>query len=272
MDLYDLRQQPHLSASSIGDYLDCGMLYRFGRVDRLPREYVADALEFGTVIHAVLAEYYQTKMTGDRMILKDIHDLFKDLWQQTAYDRDDIQYSHGKDFDTILMNGIDILTAWYHKLPDDDFKVIGIEEAFSFNLPGVSVPIIGAIDLVEEDESGTIIITDFKTAGRSYSIDEIHNNMQMTVYQLAAKANGFVSRDILLKFDCLLKTKTPRFEQCYTTRGVVDELRLIRKIEKVWDGISKEIFIPNDTTWKHKNCSYRKICDEWFLNGGESDD
>ncbi len=148
MELYELRQQPHLSASSIGDYLDCGLLYKFGRVDRLPREYVADALEFGTVIHAVLAEYYQAKMTGDRMLLKDIHDLFKDLWQQTAYDRDDIQYASGKDFDTLMINGIDLLTAWYHKLPDDDFKVIGIEEAFSFDLPGVSVPVIGAIDLV----------------------------------------------------------------------------------------------------------------------------
>ena len=138
MNLHDLRQQPHLSASSIGDYLDCGMLYKFGRVDRLPREHVADALEFGSVIHAVLAEYYQAKMTGDRMLLKDIHGLFKDLWHQTAYDREDIQYANGKDFDTLMMNGIDLLTAWYHKLPDDDFKVLGIEEAFSFTLPGVS--------------------------------------------------------------------------------------------------------------------------------------
>ena len=133
----------------------------------------AGALEFGTVIQAVLAEYYQSKMTGDRMLLKDIHDLFKDLWQQTAYGRDDIQYAEGKDFDTLMMNGIDLLTAWYHKLPDDDFKVIGIEEAFSFTLPGASIPIIGAIDLAEEDDSGTIIITDFKTSSRAYPIDEI---------------------------------------------------------------------------------------------------
>jgi len=272
MNLHDLRQQPHLSASSIGDYIDCGMLYKFGRVDRLPREYVADALEFGTIIHAVLAEYYQAKMTGDRMLLKDIHDLFKDLWQQTAYGRDDIQYAKGKDFDTLMMNGIDLLTAYYHKLPDDNFKVIGIEEAFSFTLPGVSVPIIGAIDLVEEDDSGTIIITDFKTSGRSYSIDEIDSNMQMTTYQLSAKANGFGGREILLRFDCLIKTKTPKFEQYYTTRSYVDELRLIRKIEKVWEGINQGIFIPNDTSWKHKHCAYRKICDQWFLNGGETDD
>jgi len=42
MSLHDLRQKPHLSASSIGDYIDCGMLYKFGRVDRLLREFVAD--------------------------------------------------------------------------------------------------------------------------------------------------------------------------------------------------------------------------------------
>ena len=72
-----------------------------------------------------------------------------------------------------------------------------------------------------------------------------------------------------VEVNCLIKTKAPKFEQCYTVRGVVDELRLIRKIEKVWDGISKGIFIPNDTSWKHKNCAYRQVCDQWFLQGGE---
>ena len=269
MNLHDLRQQPHLSASSIGDYLDCGMLYKFGRVDRLPREYVADALEFGTVIHAVLAEYYQAKMTGDRMLLKDVHESFRQHWQRVAEGREDIQYADGKDFKTYLIEGVDLLTAWYHKLPDDNFKVIGIEEAFSFELLNLPVPVIGAIDLIEQDESGTIIITDFKTSGRAYSVDEVDSNMQMTVYQLAMKSNGFGGREILLKLDCLIKTKKPRFEQYYTTRSYVDELRLLRKIEKVWEGINNDIFIPNDQSWRHKNCPYRQICDKWFLTGGE---
>ncbi len=96
MELYELRQKPHLSASSIGDYIDCGMLYKFGRVDRLPREFVADAMEFGTVIHKVLAEYYMAKMIGDRMMLKDIHESFKKLWKETAEGRDNIQYARAR--------------------------------------------------------------------------------------------------------------------------------------------------------------------------------
>ena len=243
MLLSELRQKPHLSASSVNDYLECGMLYRFGRVDRLPMEFVSDALEFGSVIHVVLADYYQAKITGDRLTLKEIHESFRQHWHRVADGRTDIQYSDGKDFNTYLMEGVDLLTAWYSKLPGDNFKVLGIEEAFSFELPDLPVPVIGAIDLIEEDAAGTIIITDFKTSGRAYSIDEVDNNMQMTFYQLAMKSNGFGGREILLKLDCLIKTKKPRFEQYYTTRSYVDELRLLRKIEKVWEGM--EHFISN---------------------------
>ena len=86
---------------------------------------------------------------------------------------------------------------------------------------------------------------------------------------MAAKANGFSDREVLLKFDCLVKTKNPKFEQYYTTRTETEELRLIRKIQRVWEGISKGVFIPNDTGWKCKTCPYKKACDEWFLNGGD---
>jgi putative RecB family exonuclease len=65
-----------------------------------------------------------------------------------------------------------------------------------------------------------------------------------------------------------VKTKTPKFEQYYTTRTETDELRLIRKIQRVWEGISKGVFIPNDTSWKCKTCPYKQACDKWFLNGG----
>ena len=116
---------------------------------------------------------------------------------------------------------------------------------------------------------GQLSLRILKTAGRAYGRDEVDNNMQMTVYQLASKANGFADREILLRFDCLIKTMKPKFETYYTVRTEEDEKRLIKKIHQVWDGISKGVFIPNDTSWKHKNCPYRKDCDEWFLEGGE---
>jgi putative RecB family exonuclease len=97
----------------------------------------------------------------------------------------------------------------------------------------------------------------------------VDRNQQLTCYQMAARANGFSQREIVLKFDTLIKTKKPKFEQYYTVRTDIHEKRLIRKIQKVWEGINRGVFIPNDTSSKCPNCHYRQHCDEWFLKGGD---
>jgi len=267
MSLSDLRAAPHLSASSIGDYLDCGLLFKFGRIDKLQAETKSDALEFGSVIHLVMAEIYQNRMVGIELSIKEIQESFEKHWTKTAKDREDIQYAEGKSFETILLEGKELLSTYYHKRPNDNFQVIAIEEPFSFTLDNCEMSIIGAIDLMEEDSSGTLIITDFKTSSRAYSLDEVDRNFQLTLYQLAVKSMGYSDREILLRFDCFIKTKTPKFEQYYTTRSERDEKRARRKIIEVANGISKGVFIPNDSTsnWKCKGCAFKKPCDEWFM-------
>ncbi len=65
------------------------------------------------------------------------------------------------------------------------------------------------MDLIEEDSAGTIIITDFKTSGRAYSKDEVNQNQQLTMYQIAAKRNGYGDREILLRFRHPRKNQDP---------------------------------------------------------------
>ena len=264
MDIVELKKEPHLSATGVGDYLECSLLYLLGRIERLQPEFTSDALEFGAVIHKVLAELYQEKMLGDKPLLKELHQGFEKHWRESAEGREDIQYAEGKDFETLLREGKDLLTAYYHKLPEDNFTILAIEEPFSFTIEDLPVPVIGVIDLVEQDEAGTIVITDFKTSSRAYSTDEVDTNFQLTVYQMGMKENGFRDREILLRFDCLIKTKTPKFEQYYTTRSETEERRAVKKIINVFEGISREVFIPNDTSWRCKNCAYKSHCDEWF--------
>jgi len=265
MTIAELRKTPHLSASSISDYIDCGLMYRFGRIDKLQMEFRSAALEFGTVIHLVLAEFYREKMRGCKLSVKDLQEIFAGHWHNYAFGIGEIQYPEDKNYDTLLLEGKELLSAYHAKLPDDNFQVVSIEEPFNFFIEGCAVPIIGAMDLVEED-GDTLIITDFKTAGKAYSIDEVDRNFQLTLYQLAARKNGYEDRDILLRFDCLIKTRAPKFEQYYTTRTELDERRAIRKIQEVWNGISKEVFIPNDSpaNWKCRGCSFKTACNDWF--------
>ena len=268
MILSDLRKTEHLSASSIGTYVECSLLYKFSKIDKLPIEQKSDSLEFGSSIHAVLEQYYQEKLIGERLLLKDIHEIFEKVWKQREEDKTDIQYTKGHDFQSLLMLGKDLLTVWYQKLNSDNYTILGVEEAFSFHLPGIELPFIGSLDLLEEDEAGTIIITDHKTSSRAYSASEVDQNQQLTLYQLALKSLGYADREILLKFDTLIKKKNPAFEQYWTTRSEIDEIRLVRKFVKVWEGIQAGIFIPNDTSWKCSNCLHKAACDDWFLNGG----
>ena len=134
MELSELRSTPHLSASSIGDYVECSLLYKFGRVDRLPMEFKSDALEFGTCIHKVLEEYYLEKMSGHRLSLKDVHRIFETTWTKIADGRTDIKYAAGKDFKALLMLGKDLLSVMYNKLPEDNFRILAIEDILGGSL------------------------------------------------------------------------------------------------------------------------------------------
>jgi len=264
MNIMDLRKQPHLSASGINDYIDCGLQYKFGRVDHIPPEFVADNLVFGSAIHRVLESFHRAKLLGNRMNLRDLQQEFDAQWRSLAEGKDEIRYSNDKDFESLLREGKDLLAAYWDKFPGDQFQIVGIEESFYFRIPGVPVNVIGVYDLLEEDEAGTLIIVDWKTAGRAYSRDDVDKNLQLTLYQMAARGNGYGDREILLRFDCLIKTKTPKFEQYYTTRSDRDEHRMQRKILEVWKGISKGVFIPNDGHWKCKGCAYQRACEQWF--------
>jgi putative RecB family exonuclease len=218
MGLSDLRKEAHLSVSGVNDYVDCGMHYRLSRIDKLQPEYKSDAMEFGSVIHVVLALFYEQKMAGNTLSAKELHGLFEKHWRKTAENRDDIQYAEGKTIETYILEGKELLTTFYHKAPHDQFEVMATEESFSFNIQGCPVPVIGAIDLLETDENGMLIITDFKTSSRAYSASEVDRNFQLNVYQMAMRRNGYSDREILLRFDCLIKTKTPKYEQCSVSK------------------------------------------------------
>ena len=141
----------------------------------------------------------------------------------------------------------------------------GIEQPFAFHLAGLPIPIIGVFDLVIEDEAGVITIVDHKTCAKTYSDRDIDDSFQLTVYHMAAKANGHTGGDVLLRFDCLVKTKQPKFIQYYTSRASEDAERARRKILAVWDGIQKGVYIPNDLSWRCAGCGFARRCKDWFL-------
>lgn len=254
----------YLSASQVNEYNDCGLSYKFNYVDGKRPDFIPDSLVFGTSIHAALEYLFRCKQYGHDHSLESLLASFEDSWSAETKPAPGIKYREGDDYNTLLEKGKAMLTEYWNSAPKDDFTVIGVEEQFKFEIPELDVPIFGKIDLIQEDEQGTIVITDFKTSSKAYSQDDILSDFQLTLYNMAIKSLGYEDREILVKFDVLLKTKKPRFEQYYISKTDIDEKRAIKKMVQVYNGIWKEVFVPNNTSWKCKGCMFKSHCDEWF--------
>ena len=263
MDLKELRSKEHLSVSAVRSYMDCSLAYKFQRIDHLQEEGTSDNLVLGQTIHQALAGFYAALKDGELMEADDLTMLFETFWSKAATGREDIEYSNGHDFDSMLQLGRNLLEAFWEERPEEESTVLAIEEPFSFMLDGIPIPMVGIFDLVLEDDEGVITIVDHKTAARAYSASQIDYDYQLTVYQMAAKAIGFADREILLRFDCLIKTKQPKFCQYYTTRDSLEEALAARKTKAVWEAINKQVFIPNYGNWKCGYCDYVWACEEW---------
>ena len=266
MSLAELRKQAHLSVSAIDDYMECGLQFKFSRIDKLKTKYRADAMVFGSAIHNVMAEFNGERLIGNILTVSELQDRFEHYWTAYAKGKEDILYKKGKTFESEMDEGKELIRVFGESIPQSCMQkhtVIAIEEAFEFHLQGLPIPMIGVMDLVEEDDQGSIYIIDYKTSSAAYSADKVKTHFQLTVYQIAAKANGYGDRAINLGIDCLIKTKEPKFERYVTARAPVDEARAIKRIQTVWQGIESNIFIPNTNSWKCKDCGYLDDCSNW---------
>ena len=264
MNLEELRKSPHLSVSSINQYIECGLAYRFAKVDKARSESNPDALIFGSCVHVALADYYSALSQGDRLPLDKLLDAFEQRWLSVARKKGHITFKQGNTPESLLEQGKALLMVFHEEVPKENCRVLGIEQPFAFHLEGLPIPIIGVFDLVIEDEAGVLTIVDHKTCAKTYSDSQIDDSFQLTVYHMAAKADGHADGDVLLRFDCLVKTKQPKFIQYYTSRSEADFEGARRKILAVWDGIEKGIFIPNDSSWRCKGCGFAQRCSDWF--------
>jgi putative RecB family exonuclease len=265
--LYDLRAKPHLSASGVMDYIECGLRYKFSRVDKKTPDFRSPNLVLGSAIHRTLKQYNIARRNGKMLTLEDLQDRFDVNWKDIAKGFVMIRYPKGTNGIMTFNEGVKLIETFYENLPEKPYTVLEVEEPFQFYIHGIEAPVIGAMDLIEADESGTAIIADYKTSAKAYSKDQIDRNFQMTVYHMAARANGYADRELLLRLDCLIKTKTPKFEQYYTTRSEDDATRAEMVFRAVWDGINKNVFVPNPTSWKCKNCEYKSHCNKWHEKG-----
>lgn len=104
-------------------------------------------------------------------------------------------------------------SIWSKMLKDSNGQPVGTEYMFNIAIKGTSVPMMGIIDLVVEEDLDTIHIIDYKAGAWTQDYSECRNDIQVKMYSLAARREfindvskkGYKYKNVILTFDYFTK-------------------------------------------------------------------
>jgi len=256
MTLEDVRRDSHLSFSRIRKYISCPLSFRFTYVDKIPVTFVPSSLVFGSAMHSAIAEFFQMHLQGEQARKEELVTIFTDYWK-TEEEKNEIRYN-GDDQGALFVMADKLLEVFIEKAQPQ--HVIGIEQPFKIELEGLP-PLVGVIDLIEEDASGSVAVVDHKCVSKRKSDFELASDLQCSAYSIGIRTLGY-EQDILFRFDLYLKAKSVDYVKQYTTRSEYDRQRFIKLVRAVYDGISKQVYYPIES-FMCAGCFHRSECSKF---------
>jgi hypothetical protein len=269
----------YLSISQVNMYLRCPKQYEFRYVQDHKRP-PAVPMALGSSGHVALETTHHHIVDHDVPApTEQLLDCFSDKWTELSALIEDWE---GEKPGLVKDKGVALVRMYNERYApavkpqaNEQKQDRGIEKKFEITVAGV--PMLGYIDLIDtnsplafsEEElelmrkSGQTVpeelrsaVVDFKFKGKSMAQTEVDGSLQMTLYSLAT---GIYA----IRFEQLLKTKTPTIKRATAVRTKADHLWLQRIVRDVAEAITKGVFPPCDpTSWacSPKWCGYWHMC------------
>lgn len=194
-----MSRQIKLSATRINTFLNCKQKYWFSYVEHLPK--VANpAFKLGTTCHEAL------EFAG--IIWKEKNEFSKTDIKKIMDEYDAVSIREGITEMTIHKEGKDLVRKRLNNFIAGK-KIIDLEFKFGFGRETKDVttddgiPLIGAIDKVEEIDQDTLLIVDYKTSKTVPTSDQIKEDLQLSIYDLVAHKIWPQYKRIILSLDFL---------------------------------------------------------------------
>ena len=164
-----------MSYTQVSTYLECPLEYRLRYIERLPSR-PKGYFSFGNTLHRCLAFYFQKKRPP---AVASVLQFYEKVWSSQGYASADDEVR-----DKAL--GIKILTQFCQDHEPVYRRSLATEHSFLVDLGGVSLK--GVIDRVDISESGGLCIMDYKSGKDFPSPQAMEDDLQLTLYQLAAQS------------------------------------------------------------------------------------
>jgi len=234
-----------LSYSAISTYEKCPLSYRYQYVDRIevkPSPY----LSFGRSLHAAL-EWLYGRQVPEPPPLEELHTYLDTCWDGEGFE--------GPEEEKIFLNHAhEVLERFYERNMPHFRLPVAVEERFEMTMNGYIIS--GVIDRVDRHSDGSYEIIDYKTNRRMPKLDQLREDLQLPIYQLACREVWGISASKLTFYYLITN-------QRYSTKPHNPESmsRILQKLDNIASRIRSGDFpaTPNQLCpW----CSYVDICPE----------
>ncbi len=171
----------YISYSQLQSFDICPLHYKLRYVLKIPPS-PTPAQSFGISMHAALKEYYTQIIQGAKPGEIAIEALLQKNWITIGYDNKD----HATE---AFHHGRDVLLRFITQHGNESELPLALETPFSFFIPnsnGNTIKISGRIDRVDPQKDGGIEIIDYKTGQQIPDPKKLANDLQLSVYALAA--------------------------------------------------------------------------------------
>ncbi|NLF00900.1 MAG: PD-(D/E)XK nuclease family protein [Anaerolineales bacterium] len=256
----------HLSYSSIETYQLCPRSWWHRYVDKTPAP-ASPALVFGTAFHNAV-EQAIAESQAPRLC-------WRPRWREALALYDAIDWRDDSEV-SLLDLGEAMLSDPQVEAHIAALAVMSlggeplIETRFEMQVPGVPVPVVGFIDLIESDG----VPGDLKTANRAWPENRAHSALQATIYIAALEAMGYdMNPERRFRYRIFTKSAAPQIQVLETERTGEDIAWMQRQVAEVWSAIEAGWFGANTNTWKcsPRWCEYWSACEGGRIPRGQAD-
>ena len=249
----------HISASAAKNYLDCSLRFWFEKVACI-RKPVSPALHLGKAVHAALQAFHIARWRGTDDSPEAVAAAFETAFHRLERDEGPVNFDDEADREKNRLDGLRLIAAYLDSPEIPTGKPRAVEVMLTEPIPGLSVPLTGAMDLVTGDSRPV----DFKSASAKPDTHgaAFDHEIQLVAYQLLLETVTGISPPSL-DLVYLVKTKTPQVIRVSTPPAdPVRKLRVIALLETAVCGIAEGRFHPQPSlhcSW----CRFKNECMRW---------
>jgi len=239
-------EAPTLSYYKIDDYLTCPLKYKFAHLIRppIPRH---PTVMYGSALHTAVQAYLRQKMSGRKMSLSDLLQVFENAWVNDGF----LTKAHEEQR---LAAGRETLRRFFNDEEATRTVPAQVEKGFKFFVD--QTKIAGRWDRIDETE-GEAKIIDYKSSHvttQKKADDQTKKSLQLSIYALAYREQyGELPDCVELHFlDSGLIGRGKKTEK--------DLEKTLAQIREVADGIRAGDFTARPSYLACQYCAYNQIC------------